>query len=123
MSAKVVVMIGLKSSAVDFEKWPQLSVENLEAAFVKVREELEREGYRAVWCLTDTGETAEQVVRAALEKEKPACVLVGAGVRTDEDHFLLFERIINLVHECAPQARVAFNRLPYDSVEAVKRWI
>jgi hypothetical protein len=59
---------------------------------------------------------------ADLEEKKPDIVLIGAGVRTDRDHYLLFERLINLVHEHAPQARLAFNTLPFDSVEAVERW-
>ena len=49
--------------------------------------------------------------------------MIGAGVRTDADHFLLFEMVINLVHEHAPQAKICFNTQPLDSVEAVERWV
>lgn len=55
--SKKVLMIRLRSDAVDFEKWPQLTKEKLEAAFVQ-----------------------------------------------------------------APNAKLAFNTLPYDSLDAVKRW-
>ncbi|MEM9346739.1 MAG: hypothetical protein AAGB26_08990 [Planctomycetota bacterium] len=118
-----VLMIGLRSDAVDFEKWPQLSVEKLEAAFEKVLGEMADAGFDARWCLTDTGEAAEQQVLDELKAVEPDVVLIGAGVRTDPDHFLLFERLINAVHRAAPRAKIAFNTLPYDSAEAVRRWV
>ena len=49
-------------------------------------------------------------------------VLIGAGVRKDEEHFLVFERLVNVVHEHAPHARMAFNTGPMDSAAAVQRW-
>ena len=120
--SKKVLLIGLKSDAVDFKKWPQLTKEKLEAAFLQVVSELKENGYDAKWCLTDSGETAIEQVHEALKTEQPDIVLVGAGVRTDPDHFLLFEAVINLVHEHAPKAKICFNTQPLDSVEAVERW-
>jgi len=35
----------------------------------------------------------------------------------------LFERVLNAVHEFAPQARICFNTGPYDTAEAVQRWV
>nr|WP_010131541.1 hypothetical protein [Microbulbifer agarilyticus] len=119
---KRVVLIGLRADVVDYEKWPELSKEKLESAFQRVLEELTQSGYDAHWCLTDTGDTAEAQVTEALQKVNPDVVLVGAGVRTDPDHFLLFEKVINLIHQHAPNAAIAFNSLPFDSVEAVQRW-
>ena len=49
-------------------------------------------------------------------------VLIGAGVRKDEEHFLVFERLVNVVHEHAPHARMAFNTGPTDSAAAIQRW-
>jgi hypothetical protein len=36
---------------------------------------------------------------------------------------LLFEKIINLVHALAPNAKICFNSNPADSAAAVQRWI
>ena len=119
---KKVLLIGLRSDCVDFGKWPQLSVEKLEMAFKQVISDLSNVGYTAIWCLTDQGETAPEQVTTALVEEKPDIVLVGTGVRVDPDLFLLFETVINLIHQHAPNAKIAFNSLPNDSVEAVKRW-
>jgi hypothetical protein len=50
-------------------------------------------------------------------------VVIGAGVRLPPVYFLLFERLINVVHTHAPDARIAFNTKPTDNAEAVQRWI
>lgn len=119
-----VLLIGLKSSAVDYKKWPQLSVEKLENAFAAVRSELTEAGFRAHWCLTDADATAaRQQVLDDLKRCSPEIVVIGAGVRTDPDHLLLFEQIINLILREAPRCRIAFNTLPFDTVDAVKRWV
>jgi hypothetical protein len=50
-------------------------------------------------------------------------VLIGAGLRQPGERLLLFEKIINLVHELAPNTRICFNTMPADSVDAVRRWV
>ena len=71
----------------------------------------------------DLGETAESAVTSCLRAKQYDCVIIGAGVRANPKYFLLFERLLNLVHELAPQARIAFNTMPTDTVEAVQRWL
>ncbi len=117
-----ILLVGLQASSVDFEKWPELSVEKLEKAFADIIEALTRGGYTAKWCLTDTGETADQKLTESIASFHPDVVVVGAGVRTDPDHYLLFEKIINIIHKRAPQASIAFNTNPFDTIEAIKRW-
>lgn len=117
-----VLMIGLKSAAVDFEKWPQLSVEKLEAAFVQVRQEVDAAGYESRWCLIGTDPSAALDVAKDIDAFDPDIVLIGAGVRTDADHLELFEQVLNTAHAHAPSAKFAFNSLPYDTLEALKRW-
>lgn len=123
MSNSSVLLVGLKSSVVDFEKWPQLTQEKLEAAFEKILGEFTALGYGAKWCLTDTGETAEQQLTDALISFQPDVVLIGAGVRVDPDCFLLFEKMINIVVQNSPNSKIAFNSNPHDSVAAVQRWL
>jgi hypothetical protein len=50
-------------------------------------------------------------------------VLIGAGIRAMPGNFLLFEKLINVVHANAPQAKLCFNTRPTDTAEAVMRWI
>lgn len=121
MKSKTVVMIGLQASSVNFDKWPELTSATLEAAFAQTVEKLTEAGYHAEWCLTDTGETAEAQITETLKAKKPDIVLIGAGLRTDPDHLSLFVTVLNLVRQYAPQAKIAFNTSPQDSVDAVER--
>ena len=59
----------------------------------------------------------------ALRSKHPDCVVIGAGLREPAPRLLLFEKIVNLVHIHAPQARICFNTTPADTAEAVQRWI
>jgi hypothetical protein len=74
-------------------------------------------------CLTDFGETAGAVVQSQLKQKRFDCILSGAGVRTNPSNFMLFEKLINMVHENAPQAKLCFNTMPSDTAAAVQRWL
>ena len=81
-------------------------------------------GYEPEVCLIDLGETAEQVVTAALQSRKFDCIVIGAGLRQPPPRLPLFEKIINLIHAHAPPStRICFNTTPADTVEAVQRWV
>ncbi len=121
--SKNVLLIGLDPSVVNYEKWPGLTAEKLEAGLRRDEDTLNDSGYDANICFIDHGETAEDTIRTELESVEYNCVLIGAGVRTDPDEFLLFEKAINTVHKYAPEARICFNTGPTDSVDAVKRWL
>ena len=68
-------------------------------------------------------DTAFDTVKNALSETAYNCILVGAGVRTVDEHFIVFERLINAIHQSAPSAKICFNANPGDTAEAVKRWI
>jgi hypothetical protein len=123
MDAKKVLLIGLHPDVVDYSRWPGLTAEKLEAGLRRDESVLNDNGYRARICFVDHGETAEAAVSKELAEADYDCVLIGAGVRTDVEEFLLFEKLLNTVHEHAPRARICFNTGPTDSVDAVKRWV
>lgn len=50
-------------------------------------------------------------------------VLIGAGIRAIPANFAPLERLISVVHEGAPQAKICFNTRPDDTEQAVRRWI
>ena len=120
---KKVVLIGLHPDEVDFSHWPGLDADKLLRSLEAQREQLEELGLETALCLVDTGGTATEVVTDTLDADTFECVVIGAGIRRVEDHFLLFEKILNLVHEHAPSARIALNTGPDDTVDAVRRWI
>ena len=121
-----VLAMGLDPGVVDFSRSliPGLTKESLTAAIDAERIKLEALGYRVRMLLIDTGKTAEAVVRQALEQEGYDCIMVGAGVRVAPDQFLLFEKLINVIHRhAAPSTKICFNTRPDDSAEAVQRWV
>ena len=123
---KSVLVVGLDPALIDFSQPgypPGMTAAKVLAGIQHSEEELARLGYRSGTCLTDFGETAEGVVRGRLQKERFDCVMIGAGVRAIPGNFLLFEKLVNVVHQHAPQARMCFNQLPHDIAEAVQRWV
>lgn len=121
---KKVLLLGLLPSVVDVASLPDDMTEEKLARSLEAQEKsLCDLGFDARWCLVDRGETAEAVAQAALESKSYDVILIGAGVRAIPAHFALFEKLINLVHEHAPKARICFNTHPEDTQAAVLRWI
>jgi hypothetical protein len=119
---RTLLTIGLDPVVVDFAKWPGLTREGLASGSARFGETLRELGYEQTYCLVDGGPDSVARVVSALQAVRPHRVLIGAGLRLDPDHFLLFEQVVNAVHEHAPQARILFNTGP-DSAEAVRRWL
>jgi hypothetical protein len=121
---KKVLMIGLDPKVVDYAHLVvKLDEPTLRASLAADEKRLRDLGYDAKWLLIDRGETAESVVLATLKEKMFDCVLIGAGIRTVAPLFLLFEKLINLVHANAPQARICFNTVPDDTAVSVQRWL
>jgi hypothetical protein len=122
MAKKSVLVIGLEPTLIDFSDpafaaFPGLNADKILTALKADEDHLNNLGYDAELCLTDFGDTAESVVRDRLQRKRFDCVLIGAGVRTIPNNFLLFEKLINVVHEHAPQAKLCFNTKPSDTAE------
>ena len=124
--AKSVLVVGLDPTLIDFSQPgypPGMDAAKVFAGIKSSEEELTGLGYSVQMCLTDFGETAEAVMQSQLEQRPWDCVMIGAGVRTVPSNFILFEKLVNVAHEHAPQAKLCFNQLPSDTAEAVKRWL
>jgi hypothetical protein len=126
--SKLVLIVGLQPDLIDFSEpdyaaYPGMTASKVTAGLNADVESLNRMGYSATLCLTDLGETSEATVAAALATQPYDCVMIGAGVRTIGKNFPLFEKLVNVVHQNAPQAKICFNTGPTDSLAAVQRWI
>ena len=121
---KRVLMIGLDPKVVDYAHLAvKLDEPTLRAGLAADEKRLRDLGYDARWLLIDRGETAESVVSAALADGAFDCVLIGAGIRTIPPMFLLFEKLVNTVHEKAPNTKICFNTVPEDTAASVQRWV
>jgi hypothetical protein len=70
----------------------------------------------------DGSDDVKTVVAAALRARPWECVVIGGGVR-NEDQLELFEQVLNLVRRYAPDAAIAFSRTPVDTFDAAARWV
>ena len=80
-------------------------------------------GFHAEACLLglDGSDDVEARVTDALQARLWDCVVVGGGIRHPEEQLELFESIINLIRQHAPQATIAFNHTPHDLADAAAR--
>ena len=120
---KRVVLVGWDPEVVDYSKWPGLTPEMLRVALEGDRDNLNTLGYEAELLYINDADTAYETISDALSKTVYDCVLIGAGVRTIDEHFFVFEKLVNAVHQSAPTAKICFNTNPSDTAEAVQRWI
>jgi hypothetical protein len=127
-AGKTVLIIGLDPALIDFSDpayaaFPGMNAARVMAGVTADQERLKAIGHDAQICLTDFGPTAEAVVLAKLNQKQFDCIVIGAGVRAVPSNFILFEKLINVVHAHAPRAKICFNTKPTDTAEAVRRWV
>lgn len=120
---KKVLMVGWHPTVVDYSKYPGLTAEKLEGALRADEKKLNDQGYDASIGFIFSGDTATDQLVETLKENTFDVVMIGAGVRKDDDHFLIFEKLMNIVHEHAANTRIAFNTGPMDSEAAIQRWI
>jgi hypothetical protein len=126
MAKKKVLLIGIDPKLID----PNLSTatgwdaNRVWAAAQDANKRLVELGYELQSCLLDPRGTDESVVSDTLSREKFDCIMVGAGVRVLSQNTILFEKIMNTIHQKAPpSSKICFNTNPADTVEAILRWV
>jgi hypothetical protein len=123
MSAKSVLVVGLDPDHVDFAGMPGLTPQVVRAYIDAQIEGMRTLGYQVESCLVDTGDQAHLAVDGVLRARAFDCVVIGNGLKAPPAQLLLFERILNVIHELAPGSRIAFNTKPADTADAARRWI
>ena len=103
-----------------------LTKEKIMAMLAQQNEELRTHGIAPTMLLLDpTNPRDDNAAKVTHELGKNAydVVSIGAGVRTFPEHFLLFECLVNVVHQHAPNARIAFDTAPDDKVQSILRHV
>ncbi|WP_040809884.1 hypothetical protein [Nocardia concava] len=125
-TAQQVLVVGFDPNSVDFSTpemvAAQLTAEVVLAGIAAEDERIRELGYAVERCHI-TPDTDLQVVRERLTSNKWDAVLIGAGLRTRPQALLLFEQVLNLVHELAPGARIGLPDGPTGAADAVQRWL
>ena len=126
MAKKKVLLIGIDPKLIDssLATTTGWDTNRVRAAAQDINKRLMELGYEVQSCLIDPKDTSQGIILDTRSKEKFDCIMVGAGVRTLPQHTVLFEKIINTIHQKAPPtSKICFNTNPSDTVEAVLRWI
>jgi hypothetical protein len=116
-----VLVIGLDPHRVPGPWDPEPAARGIREGMARFAEH----GVGAQSCLfgLDGSDDVLAVVRAALCAQQWECVVIGGGVRRDEDRLEQFEQIVNLVRRHAPDAAIAFNATPSSTYDAAARWL
>lgn len=123
MDQKRVLLVGLDPALVTLPPESGLTAEQIWTGANAAQEQLTALGYAVQSCMLDLGATAESVILQTLSRDRFDCIMIGAGLRALPEHTALFEKIINLMRQHAPDAKLCFNTNPGDTVTAVLRWI
>ncbi|MCC5577886.1 hypothetical protein IMZ11_19855 [Microtetraspora sp. AC03309] len=118
MTVARVLVVGLDPAKI--QGWDP---EPVQAALARGRARFDDHGIQADWCLVALDENPEAAIVEALTREDHVCVVIGGGIRTHEPLLELFERVVNLVRQHAPDAAIAFNSSPEDCADAALRWL
>lgn len=125
-TAKKVLVVGFDPNLVDFST-PEMAAAHLTADKVLAGIAAEDDRIRALGYDIErchvAPDTDLQPVRDRLTSNRWDAVVIGAGMRARPEALLVFERVINLVHELAPSARIGFPSGPTDAAEAIQRWV
>ena len=121
-----VLIIGEDPALIDFSAPgvpPDMDADKVMRGLNRSRDRLERAGYEARILLTKDAETVEAQVSEALRDHHYDVIVIGAGLRILASMAEQFELLMNVLHEQAPQAKLAFNSQPDDSDTAAVRWL
>jgi hypothetical protein len=119
---KKVLAIGLDPASVDLDALGGFSPVLVRAHIDAQLQEVQLAGFEVTSCLIDPRRSPDVEIASVLNANNFDCVVVGAGLRSGPERLELFERIVNLIHELAPKAKLCFNSSPGDTVQAVRRW-
>lgn len=123
---KRVLFVGQEPETVDFSDPalpPGLDAEKIRAGIAVGMKQMTERGWHADLCLVRPDESASGAVKGKLAAAIYDCVVIGGGIRIPPKSLLLFEILVNAVHESAPSAFIAFNTKPEDTGVAAARWL
>lgn len=126
MANKKVLLIGIDAFIIDFSSpefaaFPGLTSEKVEAGMKMTMLKLSELGFDSDLCWTDFGKTAIELLTKYLTENRYDYILIGAGIRMPPNNFMLFENMVNTIHELAKDSKICFNTIPTDTVEAILR--
>jgi hypothetical protein len=123
---KRILFVGQQHETVDFSDPalpPGFNADKIHAGIDAGMRQMSDRGWHADLCLVQPDDSAAIVLEQQLSTTAYNCVVIGGGIRIPPKNLLLFEVLVNAVHEFAPNASIAFNTKPEDTGDAAARWL
>ena len=85
--------------------------------------QMQQKGVKFQLVGTMPDESADKLRQVLSSYRTPVdAVVIGNGFRSSSERMVQFEQLVNVVRECAPAAKLLFNKTPADTIDAVRRW-
>ncbi|TPN57527.1 hypothetical protein FJ976_03555 [Mesorhizobium sp. B1-1-9] len=119
-----ILFVGQKPETVDFSDPslpPGFEAEKINAGIALGVAKIEERGWQGDTCMITPDAVGFAALKRTLSDATYDCVVIGGGLRLPPKGLPLFETVVNIVHKAAPNAAIAFNTRPEDTVEAAAR--
>jgi inosine-uridine nucleoside N-ribohydrolase len=122
MSFKKILLIGLDPAYVDFSQSASgRTQESVISTSSDTYRELTEKGFEVHNCILTPNENAGFTVKKVLSTNQFESVMIGGALRALPIYTLLFEEIINIIHQEAPTCTFCFNTGPETTIAAILR--
>jgi hypothetical protein len=121
-----ILFVGQKPETVDFSDPslpPGFNAEKINAGIAVALEKIEQRGWKGDTCMITPDAAGGAMLEKALKATTYDCVVIGGGLRIPPKSLTLFETVVNIVHQAAPNAAIAFNTRPEDTADAAARHV
>ncbi len=120
---KRILFVGQKPETADFTDPapPPASMPQRSTSASGSPPEIEECGWQGDTCMITPDAAGSTMLDKALRATTYDCVVIGGRLAIPPDSLALFEMVVNIVHEAAPDAAIAFNTRPEDTAEAAAR--
>jgi hypothetical protein len=121
-----VLFVGEDPKKVDFSdlSLPKgLNADKIQAGIDLAAAKIKERGWTGDLCMISPDDSGLAVLEKQLASATYDCVVIGGGLRVPPKGLMLFEKVVNAIHEGAPSAAIAFNTEPEDTAAAAGRWL
>jgi hypothetical protein len=121
-----VLFVGQAPETVDFSDPslpPGFNADKINEGIRIAEATMAERGWQGDLCMIPPDDSGIAMLSAKLAQTNYDCVVIGGGLRIPPKSLILFEKVVNAIHQGAPKAAIAFNTRPQDTAEAAARWI
>ena len=119
-----ILFVGQKPETVDFSDPslpPGFDAGKINAGIAVAVAKIKERGWQGDTCMITPDKAGSAMLEKQLKGAGYDCVVIGGGLRLPPKSLALFETVVNIIHNAAPNAAIAFNTRPEDTAGAAAR--